>query len=235
MALAHPGTDVPMSTRDIVVCIPTIGLSEHLTPLIETLYNVPQETRLKKVQLAVNSEFIPELIFELQSQFPDMIEIFHAPDLTIYQEWNYAARWAAQNEAYLLLITDDVRVLPETPLELALALDFRPTYGLISADTRGGLRHAPHDVYDVSHQKGNRYEFATWCFMARPEAWQDVDERYRIWYGDDDLIWKVNETTWGVGVLRGEGVDHYTSTTSRQVPWVGEAAQRDGQLWASLH
>lgn len=223
--------------KDIVVCIPTIGLSPHLTSLMDVLCGAPHVSR---VRLAVNSEEVPDLVYEQAIRQSDellveFVSIMHTPELTIYQEWNKAVRWARELDAYLLLVTDDVELLPETPLELALALEARPDYGLISADTQGGLRHQPRDVFLTSHQRGNRYEFATWCFMVETTAWQDVDERYRIWYGDDDLIWKVNESGWKVGALRGESVVHHTSTTSHQVPWVGEAARLDGELWASLH
>lgn len=218
--------------KDIVVCIPTIGLSEHLTQLINVLDHAPG---ICVIRLAVNSEVVPEIVNELHSSYPDLIDVVHTPELSIYEEWNAAIPWAVKHDAYAFFVTDDVAILPDTPLELVLALEARPDYGLISTQIAGEPQHRPIDVYPVSHQAGNRYDFATWCFMARPESWVDVDAGYKIWYGDDDLIWKVNEAGWRVGVLRGEVARHYTSTTSQQVPWVADAARQDGELWSKTH
>lgn len=218
----------------VVACIPTIGLSPHLDDLVHTLAienSIP-------TRLYVNSEHVTESLLYIVEGWPHLglIELIHEPDDTIYVEWNKAAIWARERHSYLLCVTDDVVLLPETAPELVAALDVRPDYGLISTDI--GVphpSHAPSDVHAVSHQAGSRYAFATWCFVARVEAWQDVDPRYRIWYGDDDLIWKVNAAGWKTGYLRGEGVTHHTSTTSNQLPWIHAAAAEDGQLWASLH
>lgn len=211
----------------VVCCIPSIGLSPHLYDLVRTLLDCDTSVRVY-----VNSS---DAQLD-RDRLSVHVGVIHMPGYSIYSEWNDAARWARDLGAYLLLVTDDVVITSQVPGELAAALDCRPDYGLISTDV--GLTHesfAPSDVTAVSHAKNDRYAFATWCFIARPEAWQDVDPRYRIWYGDDDLIWKVNAADWQTGYLRGVGVTHHTSTTSRQLPWVAQAAHEDGVLWASLH
>lgn len=223
----------------VVACIPTIGLSPYLTDLVRLL-----DHQNIQVRLYVNSDEVPSHVAQLGSGFGDYMEdhwaappeIIHVPECTIYEEWNLAATYAREQEAYLLCVTDDVVIGPAVAGELALALDCRDAYGLISTDiTCTQHDWAPSDVFPVSHQAGSRYQFATWCFIAHPDRWVDVDSRYRIWYGDDDLIWKVNEAGWRTGYLRGVGVTHHTSTTCAQLTWIHAAAALDGQLWASTH
>lgn len=215
-------------------------MSPHLDDLVYDLDYVNV-----RVRLYVNSESVTEHLLQLTEGWPveddpdrwgRRPELVHMPGSTIYEEWNHAAAWAREHDAYLLCVTDDVRLAKPVPSELAAALDVREDYGLISTDVH--LQHGdfgPRDVVPTSHQAGNRYEFATWCFIANPRAWQDVDPGYKIWYGDDDLIWKVNAAGWKVGYLQGVGVTHFTSTTSHQLPWVMAAAHEDGQLWAATH
>jgi len=222
----------------MVACVPTIGLSPYLEDLVYDLDYVSV-----RVRLYVNSEHVPESVIRLVEGWPAVDdpnrwgrnpELVHVPGQTIYVSWNQAAEYAREHDAYLLCVTDDVVLRRPLVGELAAALDVREHYGLISTDPMCGPGDwAPHDVVDTSHQRGNRYMFATWCFIANPHKWVDVDPRYQIWYGDDDLIWKMNAAGHGVGYLRGVGVTHHTSTTSSQLPWVHEAAAEDGQLWVA--
>lgn len=224
----------------MVACVPTIGMSPYLDDLV---YNLDYMSI--RVRLYVNSEHVPESVVRLVEGWPHVNdpdrwglnpELVHVPEQTIYVSWNQASAYAREHNAYLLCVTDDVVLTKRLPGELAAALDVRPQYGLISTDvTCGPNDWAPYDVFPTSHQANTRYEFATWCFIADPTKWVDVDPRYKIWYGDDDLIWKMNAAGHGVGYLRGIGVTHHTSTTSRQLPWVMEAATEDGVLWAATH
>lgn len=227
----------------VVACVPTIDLSPYLDDLVHAL-----DRDSVRVRLYVNSEHVTEHELQLTEGWPvpdrpetehfwaRQPELMHMPGESIYSEWNHAAAWARELDAHLLCVTDDVVLTPRHARELSWALDAREDYGLISTDVHTPVSAwAPSDVVPTSHQAGNRYEFATWCFIANPHMWVDVDPRYRIWYGDDDLIWKMNEAGHGVGYLRGIGVTHHTSTTSNQVDWVRQAAGEDGQLWASTH
>jgi GT2 family glycosyltransferase len=161
-------------------------------------------------------------------------EIIGMPGVSIYSEWNDAAAGARGTGQHLLLLNDDIVMLPGTARALADALDQNPDCGLISVGHTVPAV-SPGAVVRVSHQTGDRRSFMQWCFIARADMWQDVDSRYRIWYGDDDLIWKMTAAGHEVGVLQGVGVSHYVSTTSVQQPWTHQAAGEDGQLWASEH
>jgi len=210
----------------IHACIPSIGKSPWLSALIERLIDDDVDVRVY-----VNSE----RPFELDIDPRLMWGMQHLPGLSIYEEWNRAAQAAKTTEAdYLILCNDDIEIYPGTARALADALDANPQFGAMSVgETHFGV--APGQVTAVSHQIGNRRSFLQWCFMVRVSMWQDVDPRYRIWYGDDDLIWKMNAAGHLVGVLQGVGAVHYTSTTISQTPWVNEAAGQDGLIWAQEH
>lgn len=209
----------------VVACIPSIGLSPFVYDLTDALADAGVVTRIYVNQ--------PDVTF-LSDQFAPG----HAPEIvdmhnqSIYQEWNRAAAWAADLGAHLLVLNDDIGMSSCLPGVLSAALDDNPGHALLGV----GQPHPacdPGPIVDVSHQAGNRYEFSAWCFIARPSMWQDVDPRYRIWYGDDDLIWKTNAAGHRVGVLQGCGVTHHVSTTSSQQPWTAHAAWEDGELWTA--
>lgn len=222
-----------MTEHGLSACVLTVGLSPYLDYLILPLLLEGVSTRLY-----VNSDSVDgydELLQIPEDYLHDgVLELVHRPGETIYAEWNHAAAWARERGDCLLLLNDDIAVPTGLFTELHAALDVRPDYGLITVERQSMLLR-PVDVLPKSHAAGNRYDLLPWCAVARPEAWPEVDPKYRIWYGDDDLIWKLNETGWKTGVLQGVGAVHHTSTTSNQLDWVGPAAHEDGRRWAATH
>lgn len=209
----------------IDACIPSIGKSAWLPALVDRLNEDDVAVRIY-----VNSERIEGSICDTKCA-----DICHRADRSIYGAWNRAAEFARHYGIdYLMLCNDDIEILPGTARALADAMDANPEYGAISVGEQY-LCVAPGAVTPLSHQADTRRGFLQWCFVARVEAWQDVDPRYQIWYGDDDLIWKLNAAGWLTGALAGVGAIHYTSTTISQTPWVNEAAGHDGQIWAQEH
>lgn len=208
-------------------CIPTIGLSRDLDGLVEYLRD-----RIDVVELYVNSDDVPEHVGVREAHVN--VYVYHRPGKSIYDEWNEAAHRAREQDAYLLVLNDDIIVPDGFEISLHDALDGHPDYGLMGVSGYSAVNSPPFAVTAVSHQAGNRREFSNWAFAARPEAWQDVGA-YEIWYGDDDLLWKTTAAGWLIGVLQGLGVEHHVSTTSHQCPWTIEAAGRDHHLWTSSH
>lgn len=223
--------DYPYSFTDAVmtsvcVIIPTIGLSQCLAALIDTCW---QSLSVIEVHLYDNRKEMATL------PATDSRTMNHwIPGRSFYGSWNEGVAKAADRNAYALLLNDDI-VIPNGIIEaLADALDHYPEYGLIAAD--GPIGQAicqPGSVESIYHGY-RRHEFAAWCCMARPEAWQTVDERYRVYFGDDDLLWKVRHSGWETGILRGVGVYHDTSTTLRQLDWIDAAIIEDQRLWQSV-
>lgn len=215
----------------VSACVLTLGLSPYLEDLVEHLLSERIQTRLY-----VNGP-VREGLLRIAEGWPHegLLELAHRPEQTIYAEWNDAAAWARERgDCCLLLLNDDIAVPTGLLTELHLALDARPGYGLVTV-ARSAQLMRPVDVLPKSHQAGTRRELMTWCSVVRPEAWPEVDPAYRIWYGDDDLVWKLNEAGWLTGVLEGTGAVHHTSTTLSQTAWVNDAIAEDGQRWAATH
>jgi GT2 family glycosyltransferase len=197
-------------------------MSPHLGPLVETLERVGVETRV--YVNSVHDQVIEDWILPQPT--------IHMPGASIYTEWNHAAAWALDEDAYLLQLNDDIVITQCLPGALAMTMNRESTFGLLGV----GEYHLvcdPGEAVETSFALGNRYAFSAWCFMVRPGTWTDVDERFRIWYGDDELIWNVNAAGWRTGVVRGVGVIHHTSTTSTRCPWTVTAAGEDRVLWES--
>lgn len=215
-----------MGTR-VVACIPTIGMSPHLGGLCQSLAGEQIETRLY-----VNSGEVPELVRQASADHKGWI--CHRPEWTIYQEWNDAAEWACELDAFLLVLNDDIIIAPQFGFWLGEALDRYPEYGLISANPArptpvsepGGV------VVPTGFRQGDRRAFANWAFAARPMAYHMVGG-FEVWYGDDHLIRQVEDANWYVGHLTSVGVYHDTSTTTRQLPWTNEAVARDHARWTT--
>jgi hypothetical protein len=212
----------------VVAVIPTIGKSPYLRDLCQSLAAEGIDTRVY-----VNSDTVAgEIALDIKAAGWDTL--WHRPGWTIYQEWNDAAEWACSLDAHLLVLNDDIQVAPQFAAWMGNALDRFPEYALIS--THAGRPVAFSDpggnVIPAGFRVGDRRAFANWAFVARPEAWQMIGD-YEIWYGDDDLIAKVGNAGWGVGYLDSVGVAHYTSTTTRQMPWTNEAVARDHARWVA--
>lgn len=214
---------------EIVACIPTIGLSGDLDDLVYALSLQGVAT----TRLYVNSEHVTEGLLQLVEGWPvdDEVELHHVPGESIYYGWNHAAEWACELDAYVLILNDDIIIPDGFVTVMHDALDGNEDYGLIGVQAPHAVNVPPYQVSAHSHHAGDRYSFSAWCFIARPEAWQLIDPGYRVWYGDDDLIWKVNAAGWKTGSLHGVGVEHHVSTTTRQVPGAMAAAHEDGLLW----
>jgi hypothetical protein len=213
------------SLMQIDACIPSIGRSPYVYDLANNLV-----AEGVSVRVYINDSLAHDN-FEMR-RFSPGVGFLGMHGYSIYDEWNVAAREARASGSFLLLLNDDIEVPPHLAETLAYALHSNPEYGLISVQHHV-LQLTPSDVYPISHQAGTRRAFMPWCCIARPSMWQEVDPRYRIWYGDDDLIWKMNAAGHLVGVLRGTGATHHMSTTLRQLPWVTNAAKKDAELWTT--
>lgn len=104
------------------------------------------------------------------------------------------------------VLNDDLRIPAGTLDALAAALRatgaavaFPDVHGLLRAGQSDMLREAgPHNLF---------HRMTGFCFLLRGELGLRVDERFRWWYGDDDLEWRA-ATAGGVLRVGGLTVDH---------------------------
>jgi GT2 family glycosyltransferase len=154
------------------------------------------------------------------------------PGVSLYVEWNAAAEYAAEKGAILALLNDDIHLMPGMLTQLAEGLAADSSLGLLSFDW-DPTPSVPHIIpARGTYQNGG---IAGWGFVVRPGAWPGIDPAYRLWYGDDDMVFKMWQSGWGVGRYRGLYVKHEASTTVNRMPWANEAIAADTQRWRSQH
>lgn len=201
-------------TTPIAVCIPSIGRSGKM--LDDLIAVVKAEIGVDVVEVWDNQEVL--------APRTDVV-IARAPGLTIYEEFNAFARMFNETH-HLAILNDDIVLQSGAIRNLVGALG--ENYGLISGtDQPGGV--GVRQTSGTRRRGGIRSE----AFVVRQGAWpaEGIDERFQIWYGDDDLVWKIERAGWGIGVHEGVYVEHRHSTTISQMDWVPQAQAEDGRLW----
>jgi hypothetical protein len=205
----------------VAVCIPSIGRSgKMLDDLIEV---VLREKRVVFVGVYDNSA--DGLCHYKGTQ--------RRPGLTIYQEFNeFGADF--NNSAHMAFLNDDIVMAPGTLDAMAAELDGNDDLGLISV-----ARDASTPACDP--ERVRRCEgtvrmggINSWLFMVKQENWHPIDERFQIWYGDDDLVWKIRQSGKEVAALEGVTAKHEWSHTLVTIPNVGHLQAEDGRLWRSM-
>lgn len=198
---------------DLAVCIPSIGGSgSMLQDLVDV---VAAEPDVKVIQVWDNVGTCPTVTG---------VEMVQAPGLTIYQEFNEFA-WSHNKTHHLAYLNDDIVLRPGDLPKLASALS---EYGLVSGTERQD-RTGVRPVVGSYRMDGIR----SWAFVVRQDCWPDegIDERFKVWYGDDDLFWKIREAGHQLGVHEEVYVEHRHSMTISKLDWVAEAQGEDTRLW----
>lgn len=202
------------------VCIPSLGMSGHL--LTDLLKVVGEEPVVDTVEVWIN-DFKPSPFWA--EVFSSGVGLRNAHGKTIYQEFNAFA--ASHPEEHLVFLNDDIVLQPGDIGRLVTAVE-GGGYGLVSGnDSPGGRR--VREVSGTRRNGGIRSE----AFVVGRGCWppEGIDERFKIWYGDDDLLWKLEHAGHRIGVHEGVYVEHQHSTTSNQLDWVPAARVADGKLW----
>lgn len=98
------------------------------------------------------------------------------PDGTQYSRW------------HVLVLNADARIKPEGVARLSWALDTNPGYAMAGPKAGVGIEreHRPGP-------NGLDKRVPGWCFMLTSDVPLRADERYRWWFGDNDLEWRARE------------------------------------------
>lgn len=104
------------------------------------------------------------------------------------------------------VLNDDLRVPPGTLEMLAEALRL---YDAAAAfpDVFGELRPGQVDILHEAKPHNLFHRMTGYCFMLKGELGLRLDERFRWWYGDDDLEWRAAQHG-GVARVGGVTVEH---------------------------
>jgi hypothetical protein len=143
------------------------------------------------------------------------VEIFDARGWRFYRMWNRGVEWAKEIGADIALILNN-----------DISWD-TGTLGKL-ADT---LRDAPEDVAVVSPAYPR--PIAGWCFAVRPWTWQQIDERYHTWWGDNELERLMDEAGWRCIHIDAPIYHPWPLTTFQHIGGVEEMRLEDQALYES--
>lgn len=143
----------------------------------------------------------------------------HAPDWSLYRLWNNGVKYAIEHGAeYVCVMNDDVTILPETLDIMADELELS-TVGVVYPDYR-------RQTADGISVRGVTTTEGTWgagamsgfCFMFRADLDVPFDEKYQLWYGDDDFEERVRAKGLLVARIDGLPIDHMAMGSTRLIP-----------------
>jgi hypothetical protein len=163
------------------------------------------------------------------------LDLFDAKDMTFYAMWNAGAAWAQSIEADILLVlNNDITWPPGSLRILAEALESTPPNVAAASPDTGATELRPTAIQDVMLTPTSQ-GVLPWCFAIRPRFWQPIDERYHVWFGDDEFQNALAQAghrairVGGVPVFHPVGGD----TTMGHRPGVAALRLEDQALYAS--
>ena len=155
----------------------------------------------------------------------DDLHLVDAVGWGFFQMWNDGARWAQEIGAdAALFLNNDI----EWPTGALRALGegliaAPPDIAVASPDPSSDF--VPGELVDINATPAYR-GLMGWCFAVRPWMWQPIDERYHVWYGDDELGLLMHKAGWRCVRAKGIPVQHPVNETTMQY--------REG-LWDMRH
>ena len=153
------------------------------------------------------------------------IEIFYAYDWDFYTMWNAGAAWAQDIDADVaLFLNNDIEWPAGALRSLGEALIAAPP-DIAVASPDPSSDYEPGELVDINATPAYR-GLMGWCFAVRPKMWQPIDERYHVWYGDDELGILMNKAGYRCVRAKGIPVQHPVNETTMQY--------REG-LWDMRH
>jgi len=163
------------------------------------------------------------------------LEAFDAEGWSFFAMWNDGARWATDIEADIMLVlNNDITWPPGALRVLAEALASTPPNVAAASPDMGATELRPTAIQDVMLTPTSQ-GIVPWCFAIRPHFWQQIDERYHVWFGDDEFQNAIAEAghrcirVGGVPVFHPPGGD----TTMSHRPGVAALRLEDQALYAS--
>ena len=154
------------------------------------------------------------------------VEVFDAAGWGFYKMWNAGAAWAQDIGADVMLVLNNDIMWPAGSLRaLGEALVVAPK-DIAAASPDPASDFEPGVLVDINATPAYR-GLMGWCFAIRPTYWQNIDERYQVWYGDDELGLLIHQAGWRCVRAGGIPVHH---------PTAGETTMqyREG-LWDMRH
>jgi hypothetical protein len=155
---------------------------------------------------------------------PMDVEIVDATGWSFYSMWNDAWRTSCDmGYGAVALLNDDI-VLHHKSLRIAYKeLLSNNRRGIVGLNYERPVSSGPDETLGSRQCSGSfrNHGIGGHAFILRASTLgrvPEIDERYNIWYGDDELFRNVEEAGYSLHVALGAPVDHYSSTTTNQFP-----------------
>lgn len=176
------------------VVIPTIGKDRMIVDLLQQITEQDDDI--------VDNIYVMDNGMDSQTKkdclmFPK-VKIFNCPKLNIYQMWNLGIKYSLGNKEhnYIAILNDDLILctVKDFFTQLVEPLDlYENIWGVC-----GNYDHRASDLI-CTEVTGTFKDngFAGFCFAVPGRAYINglplFDERYNIWYGDDDLVHYIHK------------------------------------------
>lgn len=227
-----------INERPVWVTIPTIGYSELLIPLINTL---EQDRSIDKIVLTVNMESYVEPIREFFRFGEPTIEIIETwpSGPSLYHGWNASIEMARQENAWLAVLNDDIRI--PTPLAIstvARLLDSDPSYAIVGLNWQESQQSADPGARPLRQVHGSyrRHGVGGFAWVCDPHKVRVVPSDFVWWYGDDHIFLSAEKDGHRVGIANHVYVEHVNALTSNSGghEWTQEAIPKDQAAFSRI-
>lgn len=201
-------------------------------------YNRPDE--LLKLVTQLNDQGVEEILVinngrGLPPGIVDTCHIFYDTncDPHIYQMWNYGLRFWDLSRGHCVAILNDDIELPDNFVHRMTDVmqSFKPT---IAFPNQHGHQVSLFNVApgptDLSHR------ISGYAFVVNGNHDISCDQRFKWWYGDDDLDWRARSDYSGTYLVQDVTVKHlYPSESTNNSPERTAQAGRDRKLFIAKH
>jgi hypothetical protein len=187
--------------------IPSIGRSPLLPDLVALLVDEYIDVLLiDNLPGAEPSELVT-------AQAGPGVRVMHRPAWRgIYRQWNVGLRLGWQKNVPVLVLNDDIVLPPWAPTTMVNVLADSNEWSLLGFDYRApeGHQNMVSPLATPTPTKGTWRHggLGGFAFGAHPRRCTRVDERFKWWGGDDDLVFSTAARGGKVGVLVGCPVLH---------------------------
>ena len=161
------------------------------------------------------------------------IDLYDAEGWRFYAMWNDGAAWAQGLEAdAVLFLNNDIEWPAGALRALGEALSAAPPdIAVASPDPASDFE--PGKLVDINATPAYR-GLMGWCFAVRPTMWQPIDERYHVWWGDDELGLLMHKAGYRCVRAGGIPVQHpVNETTMRYRDGLWDMRREDEALYNS--
>lgn len=130
------------------------------------------------------------------------------PDWGIYRSWNFGIRAGRRLKCPVLILNDDIILPAGSASTMIRALGYWPEFGLLGFNYGAHVATPPGVV--IARGTYRNRGIGGFAFGVNPGQCALVDERFKWWGGDDDLIQSTLRLGYGTGVLSSATVEHPT-------------------------